>query len=338
MSSLTLKKCKKIKELIQEFRDFKLVSPSSDPDEKTSVIYSYKALVKNIFYFKDYIGAVFLKNKMDEINLDFNDIHSVYEVHAEITPIIDDLEEYIKKVEKRLKNNKDIEEPNLSNLKRLEIISDIAITLQQKMTTTKINVFLGGYGLDFDKKEVADSKRVYVEEILFNVKEEIIIDIAKELDIKIIEINDVKAEKISELNSNYINDQIKKCKSKLQTEDYDGAITNARSLVESVCYYILDDSNTEFSEDGNLIKLYKRVSEVLKMDPSIYNEDFLKQISSGFFTIINGLASLRNELSDAHGKSERKSYKPDYRHAILAVNSAKTISEFLYSSWESREL
>ncbi|WP_230869438.1 abortive infection family protein [Iocasia frigidifontis] len=68
----------------------------------------------------------------------------------------------------------------------------------------------------------------------------------------------------------------------------------------------------------------------------IYNNDSLKQISSGFFSIINGISSLRNELSDAHGKLKKGYYKPEYRHAMLAVNSSKTTSEFLYSSWENR--
>jgi hypothetical protein len=147
----------------------------------------------------------------------------------------------------------------------------------------------------------------------------------------------VEENDLQELEFDYLKEQIEKCEQKINAEDYDGAITNARSLVESVCIYILEDSESDFSNKGDLINLHKQVKDVLKMDPSIYNEDFLKQISSGFFSIINGLASLRNELSDAHGKSKDEDYTPSYRHAILAVNSAKTISEYLYNSWKYRK-
>jgi hypothetical protein len=72
------------------------------------------------------------------------------------------------------------------------------------------------------------------------------------------------------------------------------------------------------------------------MDPSLYLQDSFKQILSGIISIINGLSNLRNVMSDAHGKSKVKYYKPTERHAILAVNIANVISEFLYASWKSR--
>nr|WP_239551301.1 abortive infection family protein [Halanaerobacter jeridensis] len=334
------KKCKKIKKLIKRFRKLELSSFSADPDEKTASLYAFKNLIKNILYYKDYIKDDFLRKKMNNINLDFDNISGAYEVKGEMIPLIDDIEEYVEDTEKILNtdtNNKNWE-LNFSKLERMNIISEIAHTLQERMTTREINIFLNGFNLDFEEKEMANSKRVYVEEILSNVSEDIVVDIANELDIEINQYDDLEVEKINKLNFNYINDQIDKCRNKLKDKDYDGAITNARTLVESVCYYILEDSGKEISNKGDLIKLYKTVSDLLQMDPSIYNEDFLKQISSGFFSIINGIASLRNELSDAHGRSKDNYYKPEYRHAMLAVNSAKTISEFLYSSWENRNI
>jgi len=41
-------------------------------------------------------------------------------------------------------------------------------------------------------------------------------------------------------------------------------------------------------------------------------------------------------MGDAHGRSKTKYYKPIDRHAILAVNIAKVISEFLYTGWKSK--
>ncbi|MFH0931584.1 MAG: abortive infection family protein, partial [Candidatus Zixiibacteriota bacterium] len=100
--------------------------------------------------------------------------------------------------------------------------------------------------------------------------------------------------------------------------------------------YILEESKIPYKSDGDLIKLYKEVYKVLKMDPATYQENCFKQILSGIISIVNGLSNLRNVMSDAHGKSKSKYYKPSDRHAILAVNVARIISEFLYACWKSR--
>jgi len=148
----------------------------------------------------------------------------------------------------------------------------------------------------------------------------------------------IQCKGLKEVGFEYIKEQIEKCEEKIMKHDYDGAITNARTLVESVCFFILEESKTPYESNGNLIKLYKKVHKVLKMDPALYQEDCFKQILSGIISIINGLSNLRNVMSDAHGRSKTKYYKPTDRHAILAVNIAKVISEFLYASCKSRNI
>ncbi|MEC5301593.1 abortive infection family protein [Staphylococcus shinii] len=49
--------------------------------------------------------------------------------------------------------------------------------------------------------------------------------------------------------------------------------------------------------------------------------------------IINGLDEVRNEYGDAHCKS-KKNYKPETRHAYLAINAARMITEFLLASYK----
>ena len=146
----------------------------------------------------------------------------------------------------------------------------------------------------------------------------------------------ISCKKLKEVGVEYIKEQIKKCEEKITKHDYDGAISNARTLVESNYLYILDEIGIPYKFDGYLIKLYKEVCKVLKMDPAIYQEDCFKQILSGIISIMNGLSNLRNVMGDAHGRSKSKYYKPTDRHAVLAVNIAKVISEFLYTSWKSK--
>lgn len=146
----------------------------------------------------------------------------------------------------------------------------------------------------------------------------------------------IEAKELDRITFEYIHIQINKCNTKIAERDYDGSITNARTLIESICLFIIETITKEKHEyDGNLIKLYKHVSTLLKMSPGDYENEHLKQILSGVFSIINGVSGLRNSHSDSHGNGPLKtSYKIDERHAILTVNLAKTISEYLFLSYE----
>jgi len=114
--------------------------------------------------------------------------------------------------------------------------------------------------------------------------------------------------------------------------DFDGAITNARSLIEAVLSSIEADFDpTPPKYDGDLPKLYKRVQKHLKLSPGQEGlANSLRQILSGLTSIVSGLASLRNSMSDAHVIK----YKPSEHHAQLAVNTAKTLCKFLFDTKE----
>jgi len=72
---------------------------------------------------------------------------------------------------------------------------------------------------------------------------------------------DVKLEP-SHLSHAFIIEQIEKCRTKTSQGDYDGAITNARSLVEAVlaAWRRFDSNAPEY--DGDLSKLYRRVQSI----------------------------------------------------------------------------
>lgn len=121
-----------------------------------------------------------------------------------------------------------------------------------------------------------------------------------------------------------------------RNNDPEGAITAARTLLETVCKHILDEQNITY--DANKIELhelYKLTAKELNLSPNQHTEDIFKQILGGCSAIINGLGSLRNRLGDAHGQG-KKSIKPVPRHAALAVNLAGSMSLFLVSTWEAR--
>ena len=135
-----------------------------------------------------------------------------------------------------------------------------------------------------------------------------------------------------EITHVFITEQIEKCEVKIDACDYDGAITNARSLLEAVLTSIEREFDNEPPEyDGGLPKLYKRVQKHLNLSPGQENlAPQLRQVLSGMTSIVNGLASLRNKMSDSHVVS----YRPAEHHARLAVNSSKTLCRFLFETKE----
>ena len=106
-------------------------------------------------------------------------------------------------------------------------------------------------------------------------------------------------------------------------------------LIESICKHILDEAGILHSDKDDLPKLYKKTATQLNMAPEQHQEEVFKQILGGCQTVIEGLGTLRNKLSDAHGKS-KKAVKPSVRHAALAVNLAGSMAAFLIAAWEER--
>ncbi len=122
-----------------------------------------------------------------------------------------------------------------------------------------------------------------------------------------------------------------------RVDDPDGAITAARTLLETVCKHILDLQKVAYnSKKIEIHELYKLVAKELNLSPDQHNEAVFKQILGGCSAIISGLGTLRNRLGDAHGQG-KVSAKPSPRHAELAVNLAGSMAIFLVSTWQSRQ-
>lgn len=119
-------------------------------------------------------------------------------------------------------------------------------------------------------------------------------------------------------------------------DDPEGAITAARTLLESVCKHILDESGVEYGDNADLPKLYGLTSKELNLAPSQHTEEAFKRILGGVESVVNGLANLRNRLGDAHGQGKRP-VKPAPRHAELAVNMAGSVASFLLATFEAKK-
>jgi hypothetical protein len=91
--------------------------------------------------------------------------------------------------------------------------------------------------------------------------------------------------------------------------------------LETVCKRILDELGEPYAEKDDLPKLYSTTAKKLNL--------------AGAMNLVNGLGTLRNRLSDSHGRGG-KPVRPSPRHASLAVNTGGAIATFLVETHQER--
>lgn len=129
-----------------------------------------------------------------------------------------------------------------------------------------------------------------------------------------------------------INEHNKKCFEKIKSGDYTGAITNSRSLLEQLLCEIrseiqINNGQRRSGYNGEIDILINDVFPMLKISDDLIGapKSAYQKLEEGFKGIIKGLAILRIGMSDAHAIT----YTPTQKDAILAVNTAKTLANFI---------
>lgn len=145
----------------------------------------------------------------------------------------------------------------------------------------------------------------------------------------------VKEKHLEILSTEFLKEQIDKCEKKLSEKDFDGAITNARALVEEVLLEIEERLTGQREKNGGeMSALYNRIKKLINFDPGQEGlNDSLKQILQGLNSIVVGIGRLRTKASDSHARE----YKPNEHHARLAVNSAMTFTSFIIESYSYQQ-
>ncbi len=119
--------------------------------------------------------------------------------------------------------------------------------------------------------------------------------------------------------------------------DPEGAITVARTLLETVTKRILDEVGETYTDKDDLPKLYASAAKALHLAPNQHTEEPIKAILGSAMNLVNGIGTLRNRLSDSHGRGGKLPVKPSSRHASLAVNTAGAIATFLIETFLERQ-
>jgi len=107
-----------------------------------------------------------------------------------------------------------------------------------------------------------------------------------------------------------------------------GAITAARTLLESTCKTILSELVEVPDSSGDLGRLYKQVRVKLGIDPKQGASQAVHQMVNGLIQVVDGLAGLSNSAGDRHGLVGGTKIT-ELSFASLAVHAAGTVCVFL---------
>ncbi|HLX00332.1 MAG TPA: abortive infection family protein [Candidatus Acidoferrales bacterium] len=143
----------------------------------------------------------------------------------------------------------------------------------------------------------------------------------------------VQVENKCQLTDDFVHEQFSKLDEKLKTDDFDGAITNSRSLIEGVIAELHQRlTGDSLEKSGDLRQDFKAVRGLMNLSPDAHSDETIRQILQGLNSIVSGIDSLSNQMGDRH----MRRHKPQKRHAKLAVNAAKTAVDFLLDTYLSR--
>lgn len=206
----------------------------------------------------------------------------------------------------------------MKHLERMDLISKIGRHLQSTMTTVDINVYLSSFKVKTPNLSMADSKWVYVKEILGPIDESIIIRIAKDLGLyNSAEVAPGSIQLKSQLDKTSMpicRDDFEKALKDVET-DPSNAIGMASTTLESICKVILDEFEVPYPTDESLQPLIKSVFQTMNLSPDGYADPDLKRVLGGLSNAGSGLAVLRTKYSTFHGKGVTAATRKETRKA-----------------------
>lgn len=140
----------------------------------------------------------------------------------------------------------------------------------------------------------------------------------------------ISIKNLKTIDRDYIKSLSDRAIDNVDSEHYDSALTQARTILEETFDYVLEKRNVKPSSKGDINKLYKQVKDEYKMHENKNADKRINRLLSGLENIVSAVSEMRNKNSDSHGVGERR-LTIDKHHARLAVNSATTMADFILS-------
>jgi hypothetical protein len=117
-------------------------------------------------------------------------------------------------------------------------------------------------------------------------------------------------------------------------KDPDGAVTAARTVIETTIKHILDEAGSSYNPKADLPELYKLVAEELDLDASKAVSGELRKVLGACSNVVSGIGALRTMIGDAHGKRKGEALA-QVRHARLAIDLAGSMAVFLLEQFKA---
>ena len=129
-----------------------------------------------------------------------------------------------------------------------------------------------------------------------------------------------------------LSQQALKC---IDDNDLYSAITKSRTMIEEALCFAIEKQKQVPSEKGDVVQLYAQFKPLYNMHSDKTMDRRINNLLSGINKIIESISEMRNKNSDSHGVgSKRISIKK--HHALLFVNSAMTITNFILAVVENK--
>lgn len=146
----------------------------------------------------------------------------------------------------------------------------------------------------------------------------------------------VETPSLNRIGREYVRQLIDRAFDDISNGNNDSAVTKARTLIEEIFCYAIEQQNCSPSGRGDITRLYNQVKDLYNMHQ---NRDIDRRISdllSGLNKIVDAISNMRNVTSDSHGLGARRIAILDY-HTRLVVGAAAVFSEFMLSVVENAQ-
>lgn len=140
---------------------------------------------------------------------------------------------------------------------------------------------------------------------------------------------------LSEAKYKRIHDDAEKLYKRFSKSQSGEVLTASRTLIETTCKTLLDHLAIEYGKKEHLPRLAGRLNRALDLHPASTTAETLKQILSGVINIVQGVAAIRNEHGDAHGRGVDMKKLPFY-HAELIAYLACSLTRYYIEAYENK--
>ena len=199
---------------------------------------------------------------------------------------------------------------------------------------TKINTN-GNISIDDYRKKVIDLVIKDINDILeiSNCSLQIIND---EYILKSLKDIHPNVDELKKIDNDYIQSIVTRAIDDISNNNLDSAITKARTMLEEIFCYVIENEKETPVDNGKIDDLYKQVKQILNMNTNPNLDSRINGLLSALTQIVNQIGRMRNVSSDSHGVGSAR-FKINSHHAMLCVNSAMVVGEFILSTYKHKK-